>query len=270
MIVDGFGHAWLARRIAAGRAASAASDHARLRAAAARVVARAPAPPLAPLAGTPALAIAWRTVPSLPRLPVLGHALGRVLWHDADRPRAVRSPTFQLLVAPGATDDPARLRRRVVPALLSVRFADGVPESIEDFARRARATIARECAGTGLMAQLMAAARAAPGSLTWKRRAVAGSARPGLFAPAARVLGGRACLSLLRAGPDLDGAPPLVAVSSPAVPATASDPHGSCVLTVIDGPSGSTITLSGVGATGSTRAGDELLDRWLAAIGSRP
>lgn len=262
MIVDGFGHAWLTRRIAAG----AAVDVAPLRAIAARVLERRPPPALPSLPAAQPLAIAWRTVAPLPRLPVLGHALGRVLWADAARPRAVRSPTFQVPVAPGHVDDPLRLRRRVVPALLSVRFAAGAPESIADFGQRARASIARECAGTGLMAQLMAAARAAPGSLTWKRRAVAGSARPGLFAPAARVLGGRACLSLLRTGPDVDGAPPLVAVSSPAVPATAADPHGSCVLTVIDGPRGSTITLSGLGATGTPRGADELLDRWLAAI----
>jgi hypothetical protein len=263
MVVDGFGHAWLARRIAA---AEASIDRGPLRAAAAGVLARAPAPPLPATTAAPPLGIAWRTVPTLPRLPVLGHALGRVLWRDADRPGASRSPTFQVPVAPGAPDDPLRLRRRVVPALLSVRFAAGVAEPIEAFGQRARATIARECAGTGLMAQLTTAARAAPGSLTWKRRAVAGSARPGLFAPAARVLGGRACLSLLRSGPGADHAPPLYAVSSPAVPASSGDPHGSCVLTILDSALGSTITISGLGATGTARGAEALLDRWLAAI----
>ena len=105
-----------------------------------------------------------------------------------------------------------------------------------------------------------------PAPLAWKRRAVGGSARPSLFAPAARVLGGRACLSLLRAGPELHAAPPLVAVSSPAVLASRSDPHGSCVLTVVDGEDGATVTVCGSGKTGTAHGAAELLDRWLARL----
>jgi hypothetical protein len=267
MIVDGYGHAWLATRIAAAIAAPEARAAARaLAAAAAAIVDGAAAPALVAPPGAEPLGIAWRRVGPLPRFGALGHALGRVLWEDAGRPGVRCSPTFQVPIAPGAPDDPGRYRRRVVPALLSVRFPDGAPEPIATFAARAKATIAREAAGTGLMARLAAAARAVPAPLAWKRRAVGGSARPSLFAPAARVLGGRACLSLLRAGPELAGAPALVAVSSPALLPSRKDPHGSCVVTVVDGAGGSTVTVCGAGSTGTPEGAADLLDRWLARV----
>ncbi|HTJ42451.1 MAG TPA: hypothetical protein VL463_10180 [Kofleriaceae bacterium] len=261
LIVDGYGHAWIASRIA--RALGARRDLAR---AAASIVDGAPGPVLTAPQGAEPLGIAWRRVDRSIRFPELAHALGRVLHDDARLPHARCSPTFQVPVAPGAADDVARWRRRVVPALLSVRFSDGSPEPLEIFAERARDAIAREASGVGLMARLAAAARAVPAPLAWKRRAVGGSARPSLFAPAARVLGGRACLSILRAGPELDGAPPLAAASSAALPASRRDPHGSCVLTVIDDAGGAVITASGSGATGTAGGAADLLDRWLAIV----
>ena len=266
MVVDGYGHAWLAAEIARALDARATAHLART---ASMIIDGAAMPELAAPGGAEPLGIAWRRLPRSGDRPTpfasLGHALGQVLYDDAGR-AAARSPTFQVPVAPGAPDDPARWRRRVVPALLSVRFTDGAPEPIETFAARARASFAREASGTGLMARLAAAARAVPAPLAWKRRAVGGSARPALFAAAARVLAGRACLSVVRAGPELAGAPPLVAASSPALPVSRRDPHGSCVVTVVDDRDGATVTVSGWGATGTARGAADLLDRWTALV----
>jgi hypothetical protein len=267
MIVDGYGHAWLAAEIARGLDARAALH---LAGAATAIVDGADVPALAAPAGAEPLGIAWRRVPREGDRPLpfarLGHALGQVLYDDAGRAGARRSPTFQVPVAPGAPDDPARWRRRVVPALLSLRFPDGAPEPIDTFAARARQSFAREASGTGLMARLAAAARAVPAPLAWKRRAVGGSARPALFAAAARVLAGRACLSVVRAGPELRGGPPLAAASSPALPVSRRDPHGSCVVTIVDDHDGATVTVSGWGATGTARGAADLLDRWVALV----
>jgi hypothetical protein len=267
MVVDGYGHAWLASEIARALDVRAIDPLAR---AAAAIVDGADVPARVAPAGAEPLGIAWRRLPRTGARPTpfatLGHALGQILHDDAGRPGARCSPTFQVPVAPGAPDDPARWRRRVVPALLSVRFPDGVPEPIETFAARARAAIAREASGTGLMARLAAAARAVPAPLAWKRRAVGGSARPAVFAAAARVLAGRACLSVVRAGPELAGAPPLAAASSPALPVSRRDPHGSCVVTVVDDRDGATVTVSGWGATGTARGAQDLLDRWAAIV----
>ena len=51
----------------------------------------------------------------------MAYALGRVLHRRAGRRDARFSPTFQIPIAPGDREDPLRWRRRVVPALASVR-----------------------------------------------------------------------------------------------------------------------------------------------------
>ena len=122
------------------------------------------------------------------------------------------SPTVQMPVAPGAPDDPLRRRRRVVPAIVSVRFDRGVPEPLAEFTARARAALAREASGAGLTSMLLAAARATPAPLAWKRRAL-GVGRPRWLEPVADLIGGRGCVSRIV----LDvPSPPACAVSSPA------------------------------------------------------
>jgi hypothetical protein len=261
LVVDGYGHAWIAARIAAARDDAA---HAALAAAAASAT----VPALPALALAQPLGVAWRPLPRLPRFAELAHALGRVLHTDEGQRAARCSPTFQVPVAPGDKGDPLRRRRRVVPALLSVRFpdGDGRAEALAALAARADAAVRREAAGNGLMSRLLDAARAAPAPLAWKRRLVGSAARPLLLAPISRVLGGRACLSMLRLGAEVAAAPPLVAVSSPGLLPSILDPIGSTVLTAIGDDRGATVTASGCGRTGDADGAGAFLDRLLAAL----
>lgn len=265
MVVDGWGHALLAADVARG-IDRAAVRH--LAATAAASLGDAPRPPLAPLpfgAGEP-LGVAWRRVASpLPGFAGQAWALGRVLHADHGDPGAPRSPTFQVPVAPGAPDDPTRFARRVRPAVLSVRFSDGVPEPLGDFAARARAAIAREAGGDGLIARLLAALAALPLPLGFKRRSVVGARAAWLREPV-EVLAGAGCLSLLRPPEP----PPLVAVSSPAQLLPAGDARATSVLTVIGDHDGATVTLAGSGRATDPAAAEALLDGWLSLVASIP
>jgi hypothetical protein len=191
----------------------------------------------------------------VPRLAAVAHALGVVLHDESGGPF---SPTIQIPVAPGARDDPQRWHRRVVHALVSVRFADGVPEPLDAFAARLSAAIAREATGDGLITRLITAAARLPVPLAVKRRNVVG-ARSRFFDAPVEVIAGRASLSLLR----LDGAPPLVAVSAPGRVLAPDDPRTSSVLTIVAGTDGAIATLAGTGASGTHAGAAALLDRVL-------
>lgn len=246
MVVDGYGHAWIAGRIAA------LADDLRERLAPSPAV---PPPPLAALADPIPLAVAWREIPSgLKALP-LAYALGRLLHRAAGDPTARFSPTFQIPIAPGAPDDPQRARRRVIPAIASLRFDRGEPEPFEVFAERVKATLGREATYDGLMSRLLATARAMPVPVRWKRRAIT-ARRPRWVEPVARVMGNRGCVSRIELAHE---SPPACAVSSPGQLATADDPLGSCVLTVIDDGSRAAITLCGSGSLATADRLDEVL-----------
>ncbi|HSN29925.1 MAG TPA: hypothetical protein VLT45_26740, partial [Kofleriaceae bacterium] len=235
MILDGYAHARLAARI--GELAARHRDLAPR--AASRGLRAAPVPGAVPLE------VAWRPLDRRLRALPLAYALGCEL-HALGRPDARFSPTIQIPVAPGAPDDPERRKRRVVPALVSVRFSDGTPEPLSEFTVRARAALAREASGQGVTSMLLAAARASPAPLAWKRRAL-GVGRPRWLEPFVDLLGGRGCVSRI----ELDVAsPPACAVSSPARLASVADPAGGCVVTVIDDGTLSAITLSGSGRSG--------------------
>jgi hypothetical protein len=198
------------------------------------------------------LNVVWRPVTGQLRAVPLAYQLGIAL-HRLGRPSARFSPTIQVPVAPGVPGDPVRVRRRVVPAIVSVRFEDGRPEPFERFAARARAGLAREASGDGLASSLLAAARATPAPLAWKRRAM-GPGRPRWLEPVADLIGGRGCVSRIK----LDvPSPPACAVSSPA--RLVDDEIGACVLTVVDDGERAAITLAGIG----NAADGELLDRVL-------
>ncbi len=218
MVVDGFGHAWLAQRIAELTAELSPPS-----APAPRPGPAIPAPALP--ADSVALGLAWRELGAAPRALDLAYRLGRALHRLAGRSEARFSPTFQIPVAPGARDDDDRFKRRVAPAIASVRFERGIPEPFSDFEARTRQLLAREAAGHGVSAHLLAAAQAMPAPLAWKRRAV-GPARPRWLESMANLIGGRGCVSKIRGEP-------AVAVSSPARLATEADPFGSCVITVV-------------------------------------
>ena len=246
LIVDGYGHAALTARLAAEAATRVPS------------AARRALPPPAPVADAIPLAIAWRDLAGPgPRALPLAYALGIVLHRAAGSRDARFSPTFQIPVAPGTPDDPIRLARRVVPAIASVRFDGGAPEPFEVFAARTRETLAREASGAGLSARLLAAAQGAPAPLAWKRRAV-GAGRPRWLESVAELIGGRGCVSRIKTAAPL---PPTCAVSSPARLASAGDPLGSCVVTVVDDGRRAALTLCGDGELARSALLDELLDR---------
>ena len=259
VVVDGYGHALIAARIAAAR------DEARRRAvarAAAEIVGAAPVPAPPPLAGTEPLGIAWRRVPGLPRLAALAHALGVVLHEEAGDPAAPRSPTIQIPIARGERDDPARWRRRVVHALASVRFADGRAEPVDAFARRLAGAIGREVDGGGLLTRLIAATAALPVPMGIKRRRVAG-ARGGRWTDVVDVLAGRSSLSVMRVQPaDAPRVPGLIAVSAPGVVLPPDAPWSTSVVTIVD----EMVTVAGTGTAGTAEGAQALLDRWIAAF----
>jgi hypothetical protein len=258
LVVDGYGHACLTGRI------HAIMNRARI--AADRLARGTLSPPieppvLPPVPGAVPLGVAWRDLDGarLRALP-LAYAVGQLLHRTAGRPDARFSPTLQIPVAPGRVDDPERRKRRAMGACVSVRFAGGMPEPYEAFEARAREVLARETLGLGLCARLVAAARAAPTPLAWKRKSFS-TARPRWLDRVSDVLGGRACVSRIRIDTPL---PPACAVSSPSRDASASDPLGACVVTVVDDGERAAITVCGSGTAGSSAAAGALLDEIIA------
>jgi hypothetical protein len=217
-------------------------------------------PPLTPVAGAISLGIAWQALDDtrVRALP-LAYAVGRILHRAAGFPDARFSPTLQIPVAPGRLDDPERRRCRAMAAIVSVRFDAGKPEPFDIFEARARAVLEREILGQGLCARLLAAARAAPTPITWKRRSFS-TARPRWLDRISDVLGGRACLSRIRIDTPL---PPACAVSSPSRHASADDPLGASVVTVVDDGSRAALTVCGSGLAGTGARARALLDEIL-------
>jgi hypothetical protein len=151
----------------------------------------------------------------------------------------------------------------VRPAIVSVRFPDGRAEAEAAFAARARVAIAREAQGKGLSSHLLTALSALPAPLGWKRGVV--GTRAGWLADAVDVLAGTGCLSYMRVA----GAPPLVAVSSPAQLLPAHARAATSVLTVIADGDGATVTLAGSGRAASPTECEALLDAWCADLAAR-
>jgi hypothetical protein len=248
LVVDGYGHARIAARIAELAAGEASSNG--------HVTAR----PLAAVAGAVPLGIAWHELACpTPRVIPLAYAAGCILHRNAGDRDARFSPTLQIPVARGSKDDPMRLRRRVVSATTSVRFERGEPEPFAEFEARVRASIAREATSTGLVSRLLAAARAVPVPLSWKRRSI-GAKRPPWLESFAKLIGGRALLSRIAVDAPV---PPLCAVSSPSRLATADDPVGGCVITIVDDGTHGAITACGSGFAGTPQRAAAFLDELL-------
>jgi hypothetical protein len=153
----------------------------------------------------------------------------------------------------------------VVPAIASVRFEHGEPEPFEAFAARTRTLLRREAEGHGLSAHLLAAARAAPAPLAWKRRAV-GAGRPRWLDAVATLVGGRGCVSRIRLDVTDRAIAPACAVSSPGRLPTAADPLGGCVATIVDDGRAGAITLCGAGFADTDARAAALLDELLALV----
>jgi hypothetical protein len=249
LVVDGYGHARIASRIAELAPPGPAGAP--------------PLPPLAPVPGAIPLGVAWRELPMpAPRALPLAYALGLLLHRKAGRPGARFSPTFQIPVAPGRPDDPMRRRRRVISATVSVRFEDGVPEPYAAFEARAREILIRESEGRGPVSRLLAAVRAAPAPLAWKRRGIS-TDRPRWLDRFADVIGGRASLSRISVDAPLA---PTCAVAPPPRLATASDPLGACVFTVLGDGARAAITACGSGLAGTSAGAAELIEELLAGV----
>jgi hypothetical protein len=217
-------------------------------------VASDPIPQLDPVSGAIPLAVHWRELAGpAPRLLELAYRLGIALHRLAGDPAATFSPTFQIPVAPGPPDDSERLKRRVIPAIVSVRFPDGRPEPFEAFESRARDILAREAAGDGLTTRLFTAAQSIPVPTRWKRSQL-GAERGGWWGNVAEVLGGRVCLTKLR----MNDAP-AVAVSSAAQLATEHDPIGGSVITVVEAGGRAIVTICGTGFAAEPALLDEIL-----------
>jgi hypothetical protein len=253
LIIDGYGHAHITARIAALTAPTAGklstTGH--------------PAPSLGAVAGAVPLAVTWRELPRpTPRVIPLAYELGRILHRHAGRRDARFSPTIQIPVARGRKDDPMRLRRRVVSATTSVRFEDGVPEPFAGFEARVRDVFAREAADRGLVSRLLAAARAVPVPLSWKRKSISAK-RPRWLENFAAVIGGRALLSRIAMDSPI---PPMCAVSSPSRLASDTDPVGGCVITIVDDGSHGAITVGGSGFAGTADTAAAFLDELLSSV----
>jgi len=250
LVVDGYGHARIAARIA------------ELVAGASTTSSMASVPALRAVPGAIPLAVVSRDLAQPPRVIPLAYAAGGLLHRDAGRPAAPFSPTIQIPVARGAKDDPVRLRRRVVSATTSVRFDGGVAEPFEVFEARVRETIAREAAASGLVSRLLAAARGVPVPVAWKRRSI-GATRPRWLEGFAAIIGGRALISRISMDVPI---PSMCAVSSPSRVASQDDPAGGCVITIVDDGVRGTITLCGSGATGTPARASAFLDELLGAV----
>jgi hypothetical protein len=271
LVVDGYGHAWLTARIAelvagGGEPGGVPASNGHAVRTGELVVGEATnghGRALPPVAGAVPLAISWRELPCpTPRVIPLAYALGRILHRHAGRRDARFSPTFQIPVARGPKDDPLRLRRRIVSVTSSVRFDGGEPEPFAAFEARLRETIIREANDQGLVSRLLAAARAAPVPVSWKRRSIAAK-RPRWFEGFAEVIGGRALLSRIALDIPL---PPMCAASSPSRIATAEDPTGGCVITIVDDGSRAAITVGGSGFAGTRESASALLDELLSTV----
>ena len=252
-VVDGYGHAWLAAKVAAAMAmAPVASADGRC------VPAAEVALPSVPLA------LAIRTLDGAGvGAGRLAYALGAALL--AREPGARWSPTIQVPVASGAVEAPGR--GRVTPALVRVARVDGAAEPYEVFAVRYRAAIARERTRRGLVSRVLAAAHALPLPRTMKRGVAGAPVRPRWLAPITELLAGRAGASVLRL-PDAWHAPGLVAASSPAVGASPTDPRGAWLATVVQGGAHAVLTVGGTGELGGAGAladiADVLATTWAA------
>ena len=86
--------------------------------------------------------VVWRPVTGQLRAIPLAYHLGIEL-HRLGRPDARFSPTIQVPVAPGAPNDPMRVRRRVVPAIIERAVRRWPARAVRDVrgagTRRARA-----------------------------------------------------------------------------------------------------------------------------------
>src|SRR6185295_12667927 len=114
----------------------------------------------------------------------------------------------------------------------------------------------------GLVSRLLAAARAVPVPVSWKRKGISAK-RPRWLEDFAEVIGGRALLS--RIAMDIP-IPAMCAVSSPSRLASDTDPVGGCVITIVDDGSQGAITVCGSGFAGTADTASAFLDELVSSV----
>jgi hypothetical protein len=124
-----------------------------------------------------------------------------------------------------------------------------------------REVFSREAAASGLVSRLLAAARAVPVPLAWKRKSISAK-RPRWLESFAEVIGGRALLSRIAMDSPI---PPMCAVSSPSRLASDIDPIGGCVITIVDDGRHGAITVAGSGFVGTADTASAFLDELLSS-----
>lgn len=265
--VDGYGHAWLCAELFA-----AMDAHVERRIELRRVVSGYLGDPLWSLVNPrpsshPGFAATILEVPG-GRFAEYAYALVRALATRIDGDGFRRhSPAIQASVAPGASLDADRRRRRVLSGLLALRrIGDGF-ESLADFRARLGPWIERERAAEGLLSRLRFAASGAP--LPWflRRRMLEAQPRQRSWLPPATALTGYGRISSLRFADGQVPRAPLYAASFPPRVALPGDPTGSAMLTLIHHNGGRvTASVFGVGEFGSRAEAADLLDRWQAEL----
>lgn len=266
LVVDGYGHALIARAVFAGVDAGVPDT---LIAAARRELAGAALPPAAVLAEARPLGVAVADLDARPSFAELLYATAwaserayRRHWSDAARARARFSPTVQIPIAPGDRRDPDRARRRVVPGLVALRMRDGELESPEALRARLGALLAREAACAGVLGRMREAALRMPLPSAFKRRSVAAGGAPHRLLPPVEVLAGRSCISALAFPRGDEPADSIYAVSAPALDASPADPRGGTVVTVVH----TAVAISGTGLAGTAAGARAFLDDWRTGL----
>jgi hypothetical protein len=267
LAVDGYGHGRLADGVFHAVDAVTSDRLARLsRAARAGLGDAEPSFDEAPaIAGAVALGFASRVVPRDEIVFArVAYAVGRALARLT--PGRGGAPTFQVTVAPGKRDDPDRRRRRVRFALLAL----GRDETFATFRARLAAVVEREREQPGLLGRVLEATARAPLPRALRRRLLASEGRPSRLVPPVEALGGRASLSLIRYPPEERPRAPLAGASSPGLVATARDPLGSFVVTIVEHEGGGTISVDGTGVAGTDEGARRVLDILLEELAAAP
>ena len=273
LAVDGFGHGRVTSAVFAevDRQAQRIPELAAVIRAAlgGAAVATLPAPVIGDPMGFAGQVLRGRTL----AFPAVAYGFGRALeccysagLAPAARRAARHSPSFQVPVAPGPLGDPERRGRRVLFAILALAMRDGEPEPFAEFRARLPALLERELAGRGVLTRILTATARAPLPAGMRRRLLGSSGRPHPLVPPIEILGGRGCLSSIRYPAGARPPAPLYAASSPALTASAKDPRGAVVLTVVHHDDAATVSVCGTGQASTHAGARAFLDLWLEEL----
>lgn len=265
LVVDGFGHGLIAGAIFRDLDASNVKE---LVTAAREGLAGTdlPVTTAPPVSGALPLGFASRLLPSEGlRFARLAYALARLLDRTLGSGRGP-SPTLQIPVAPGSRDDPDRLRRRVNFGVVAAHRVNGELETYASFRERLRTVVDREAFAGGLLSRVLLATANAPLPRHLKRRLLSTRGHANRYLPPVEIMAGRGQLSLIRYPPSERPGAPLYGLSSPGLEASATDPLGSFVVTLVDHGEQCSLAVGGTGRAGDAAGAAEILDGLLDEV----